>query len=151
MACSCALKARSSGGDRSRTDLDLEKLMKAGWSVDKKGKSYVFVSPSPEERKFKSSKDVATYLESRGEYGLIFLLSLPSCSCKMERWRGKQRNRRRGLSTRYGRRNWSFERVWWYACESRNVRASIGTNTKKVRHGSLHCVSVFITYCLPSL
>ena len=83
MACSCALKARSSGGDRSRTDLDLEKLMKAGWSVDKKGKSYVFVSPSPEERKFKSSKDVATYLETRGEYGLY---SRCHCQAAAAKW-----------------------------------------------------------------
>ena len=46
MACSCSLKARLSGGDGSRTSLDLDKLMKAGWCEDKKGKSYVFVSPS---------------------------------------------------------------------------------------------------------
>ena len=70
MACSCSLKARLSGGDGSRTGLDLDKLMKAGWCVDKKGKSYVFVSPSPEERRFKSSKDVATYLQNRNEYSL---------------------------------------------------------------------------------
>ena len=70
MACSCSLKARLSGGDGSRTGLDLDKLMKAGGCVDKKGKSYVFVSPSPEERRFKSSKDVATYLQNRNEYSL---------------------------------------------------------------------------------
>ena len=68
--CSCSLKARLSGGDGSRRGLDLDKLMKAGWYVDKKGKSYVFVSPSPEERRFKSSKDVTTYLQNRNKYSL---------------------------------------------------------------------------------
>ena len=43
MACYCSLKARLSGGDGSRTGQDLDKLMKAGWCVDKNGKSYVLI------------------------------------------------------------------------------------------------------------
>lgn len=86
MACSCALKARSNG-DGSRTDLDLDKLMKAGWCMDKKGKSYVFVSPSPEERKFKSSKDVATHLQNRNEYSLY---SCCHCQSAAAKWSARE-------------------------------------------------------------
>lgn len=51
MACSkCALEARLSGGDGSRITLDTEKLQRDGWSVEKKGKSYVFFSPSLSRR-----------------------------------------------------------------------------------------------------
>ena len=82
MACSCSLKARLSG-DGSRTSLDLNKLMKAGWCEDKKGKSYVFVCPSPEERRFKSSKDVATYLQNRNEYSLY---SHCHCQAAAAKW-----------------------------------------------------------------
>ena len=72
MACSkCALEARLSGGDGSRITLDTEKLQRDGWSVEKKGKSYVFFSPSPEKKRFKSSSDVAAHLQNNNMLTLL--------------------------------------------------------------------------------
>ena len=69
MACrACAEEARASGGVGSRVALDFEKLETAGWTVDQREKSLVFFSPLPEKKRFKSSKDVADYLKSRGEF-----------------------------------------------------------------------------------
>lgn len=71
MVCACSLQAQLRGGDGSRTELDLEKLKDAGWSVEKKGKSYAFVSPSAEGKKFKSSKDVEVFLQEGDDYHLF--------------------------------------------------------------------------------
>lgn len=69
MACrACAEEARASGGVGSRVALDFEKLETAGWTVEQREKSLVFFSPLPEKKRFKSSKDVADYLESREEF-----------------------------------------------------------------------------------
>ncbi len=76
MACPCVLGARLSGGEGSRIEVDRDKLVEAGWSVDKKGKSYTFVSPSPEEKKFKSSKDVLEHLRERDEVHMFV-----RCNC----------------------------------------------------------------------
>ena len=77
MACSkCALEARLSGGDGSRITLDTEKLQRDGWSVEKKGKSYVFFSPSPEKKRFKSSSDVAAHLQNNN-----MLTLFTRCDC----------------------------------------------------------------------
>ena len=72
----CLLEARVSGGVGSRTSLSQDKLVKAGWSVEKKGKSFVYLSPAPNGKRFKSSKDVVAYLQERREYHLY-----STCSC----------------------------------------------------------------------
>lgn len=77
MACSsCSLEARLQGGEGSRTTLDHEKLVNAGWSVEKKGKSYAFRSPGPIAKRYKSSKEVVADLRQRGDYHLYC-----RCSC----------------------------------------------------------------------
>ena len=77
MACRvCAEEARASGGVGSRVALDFEKLETAGWTVEQREKSLVFFSPLPEKKRFKSSKDVADYLKSRGEF-----VSFIRCYC----------------------------------------------------------------------
>ena len=77
MACrACAEEARASGGVGSRVALDFEKLEMAGWTVEQREKSLVFFSPLPEKKRFKSSKDVADYLKSRGEFESFIL-----CHC----------------------------------------------------------------------
>ena len=77
MACrACAEEARASGGVGSRVALDFEKLETAGWTVEQREKSLVFFSPLPEKKRFKSSKDVADYLKSCGEF-----VSFVRCYC----------------------------------------------------------------------
>ena len=77
MACqACAEEARASGGVGSRVALDFEKLETAGWTVEQREKSLVFFSPLPEKKRFKSSKDVADYLKSHGEF-----VSFIQCYC----------------------------------------------------------------------
>ena len=77
MACrACAEEARASGGVGSRVALDFEKLETAGWTVEQREKSLVFFSPLPEKKRFKSSKDVADYLKSCGEF-----VSFIRCYC----------------------------------------------------------------------
>ena len=69
MACQeCAEEAHANGGVGSRVALDFEKLERAGWTVEQREKSLVFFSPLPEKKRFKSSKDVADYLKSHGEF-----------------------------------------------------------------------------------
>ena len=77
MACrACAEEACASGGVGSRVALDFEKLETAGWTVEQREKSLVFFSPFPEKKRFKSSKDVADYLKSCGEF-----VSFVRCYC----------------------------------------------------------------------
>ena len=77
MACrACAEEAHASGGVGSRVALDFEKLETAGWTVEQREKSLVFFSPFPEKKRFKSSKDVADYFKSRGEF-----ISFIPCYC----------------------------------------------------------------------
>lgn len=80
MACACSLEARLKGGEGSRTALDIEKLADAGWSTERKGKSYAFYSPLPNRKRYKSSKEVVAYLHERGEYHLFC-----HCSCGQHR------------------------------------------------------------------
>ena len=77
MACrACAEEARASGGVGSRVALDFEKLETAGLTVEQWEKSLVFFSPLHEKKRFKSSKNVADYLKSRGEF-----VSFIRCYC----------------------------------------------------------------------
>ena len=76
MACPCPYGARITGGQGSRTSLDFEKTKSAGWLVEKKGKSFVFRTPAPECKFFKSSKDVATFLEEIDQYSAFI-----RCQC----------------------------------------------------------------------
>ena len=64
----CAEEARASGRVGSRVALDFENLETAGWTVEQREKSLVFFPPLPEKKRFKSSKDVADYLKSHGEF-----------------------------------------------------------------------------------
>lgn len=69
MACSCQYDARATGGEGSRTAIDLEKLKEAGWIVEKTAKRYNLQSPLPNRKRFRSTKDVVDFLKTEKTFG----------------------------------------------------------------------------------